>query len=543
MNPLAQSGGSRRSNASFMRSVLITLMPYLVSLGMVIIATGIAYLASNVVASASLSAIYLTAVLFSALRYGRWPSLLTSLLSVTAWDYLFIPPIYHFEVANAEDLLALVLFSIVAVIVSDLVGRILQQTETIGAQANTTAALLTFYHNITDVGSESELNSTVVHQIGSMLGCEVLLLLARGEGLEVERCHPSGGRLRPDEVEAAEIAWIGKRATGLGTHIMPKMPHLFLPLYTQRSTLGVLAVSQPGGSDFSRDERGLLTGLADQTSAAIERLRLANEVHRVQAQTETERLRNALLTSVSHDLRTPLSTILGAHSILKDLGDDCDPKTRLELISTAQEEAERLDRFVGNLLDMTRLEAGGVNVKLEPIDLAEVVDATLERMRALTVTHTIDVALAPDLPMIMADFLLLEQALFNLVDNALKYTPVRSTIRIAGSVDGDFVLIAVVDEGLGIPPYALESVFDKFARLKAGDGVKAGTGLGLPICRGFVEAMGGSISAANRPDRPGAVFAIRLAQAVLTLEFAAGRHKIVSGSPDRICGLLSPEAP
>jgi two-component system sensor histidine kinase KdpD len=240
---------------------------------------------------------------------------------------------------------------------------------------------------------------------------------------------------------------------------------------------------------------------------------LAEDVDQVRLQAETERLRNALLTSVSHDLRTPLATIIGALSGLKSFGETYDAQTRAELIGSAQDEAERLNRFVGNLLDMTRLESGGVTVNLEPIDPGDAIGVALERARPLLARHTTEVELAADMPMVMADFVLLEQVIFNLIDNAAKYTPLDTTVRIVGRIDGDWSVIEVIDEGEGIPPASLEAIFNKFTRLQAGDTTRAGTGLGLPICRGFITAMGGTIVAGNRQDRSGAIFTVRLAKA------------------------------
>jgi two-component system sensor histidine kinase KdpD len=257
----------------------------------------------------------------------------------------------------------------------------------------------------------------------------------------------------------------------------------------------------------------LLDALLDQAAVAIERVSLAQDVDQVRLQAETERLRNALLTSVSHDLRTPLATIIGSLTSLKSFGESYDARTRLELVSSAQDEAERLNRFVGNLLDMTRLESGGVSVKLEPIDPGDAIGVALNRARPMLVHHRTKVDLAQDMPMVKADFVLLEQIMFNLVDNAAKYTPPGTTICISGHVDGDVVEIAIIDEGQGIPPDSLEAIFNKFTRLQAGDRKGAGTGLGLPICRGFAEAMGGTIVASNRQDRSGAIFTMRLGKA------------------------------
>jgi two-component system sensor histidine kinase KdpD len=221
-----------------------------------------------------------------------------------------------------------------------------------------------------------------------------------------------------------------------------------------------------------------------------------------------------MLTSISHDLRTPLTTIIAAHSMLRSLGDSCDPATRWELFERAEDEAERLDRFIGNLIDMTQLESGQLKVKLGPIEIGEAVESALARASHLVAHHHVMVDLPPELPMVMADFMLIEQVLFNLIDNAVKYAPQGTAVSISAKTEGDVVAIAVADEGDGIPPDATETIFDKFARVKFEDRQRPGTGLGLAISRGFLQAMGGTITASNREDQPGALFIIRLAKSL-----------------------------
>jgi two-component system sensor histidine kinase KdpD len=225
--------------------------------------------------------------------------------------------------------------------------------------------------------------------------------------------------------------------------------------------------------------------------------------------TETERLRAALLTSISHDLRTPLASILGTVSSLRSYLDKYDAGEREELLATLQDEAERLNRFVGNLLDMTRLESGAIELKLDLVDVTEIVGVALERAGNVLAHHRIEVEIAADLPMLQLDAILFEQVLFNLFDNAAKYAPPGSRIDVRARRDGDVVAIEVIDEGPGIPLDDLERIFDKFYRAQAQDRRRAGTGLGLAICRGFVEAQGGRIEAQNRADRSGAVLTIR----------------------------------
>jgi two-component system sensor histidine kinase KdpD len=242
----------------------------------------------------------------------------------------------------------------------------------------------------------------------------------------------------------------------------------------------------------------------------VERVNLVRDVDEARLQAETDRLRSALLTSISHDLRTPLASILGCATSLMSRQTQLDDVARDSMLRTIQEEAERLNRFIGNLLDMTRLESGPLTLKGGLADLSDVVGAVLRRARDILSFYRVEVDLQPDLPMLNIDMVLFEQVLFNLLDNAAKYARAGSVISIRAWRAGDQVRVQIVDEGEGIPPEDLERVFDKFYRARGADRRRAGTGLGLAICRGFVEAMGGTIMAANRTDRTGAVFTIAL---------------------------------
>jgi two-component system sensor histidine kinase KdpD len=250
--------------------------------------------------------------------------------------------------------------------------------------------------------------------------------------------------------------------------------------------------------------------LRDQGALAIERVRLVEEMDRVERTAETERLRSALLTSISHDLKTPLAAVLGAASTLRDLGGKLRDAEKAELLTTIIDESERLNRFIANLLDMTKLESGAIIPNVAMHDLGEIVGSALRRASRILAHHQVALELAPDLPMLELDAVLFEQVLFNLLDNAAKYAPPETTVRIQTWRSGGSVTLQILDEGSGIPAADLDHVFDKFYRAQKTDQVRAGTGLGLAISRGFVEAMHGTIIAANRTDRPGAAFTISL---------------------------------
>ncbi len=484
---------------------------FLFSTGMVAVAAAISFLIQQVVALPNLSLVFLTAVLFSALRYGLWPSIYASLLSVAVYNFFFLPPLYTFTIADPANVLSLVFFLVVALIVSNLTAQKQRQAERVASRAKLTADLYGFSRKIAGIGSLEDLIWVVTHQIAAMLKCDVVLLLPEADGLHVRAGYPPEDRLDAADMAAAEWSRAHNRPAGRGADTLPGGRRLFLPLRTQAGPVGVVGIQRelpPVG-----DERRLLDALSDQAAVAIERARLADDVDRVRLQAETERLRNALLTSISHDLRTPLASIIGGLSSLKSYGETYDARTRFDLVSTAHDEAERLNRFVGNLLDMTRLEAGAIRPRLEAIDAGEVVGVALGRARPLLQRHAVEVDLPEDLPMVMADFVLLEQVFFNLLDNAAKYTPVDTAIRIVGCGAGGTVTLEIIDEGAGIPARSADAIFEKFTRLEAGDRTRAGTGLGLAICRGFAESMGGTVTVGNRQDRSGAVFTIMLTAA------------------------------
>jgi two-component system, OmpR family, sensor histidine kinase KdpD len=339
----------------------------------------------------------------------------------------------------------------------------------------------------------------------------VVLLLPEGGSIVVKAGYPPEDILDDADVAAAKWAWQNDRVAGRGSDTLPGAKRLFLPMRTGRGAIGVMGIdSDKTGPLLTPDQRRLLDALIDQAALAIERVYLVEDVDRAKRTIETDRLRSALLTSISHDLKTPLAAVLGAASTLRDLSTGLSDAEQADLLATVIDESERLNRFIANLLDMTKLESGAVVPNTALHDLGEIVGSALRRASKILALHRVELDLAAGLPMLEMDAVLFEQALFNLLDNAAKYSPDGSTIRLRSWRDQDAVCLQVLDEGDGIPPGDLEHIFDKFYRAEKGDRVRAGTGLGLAISRGFVEALHGKITAANRPDRPGAVFAITL---------------------------------
>jgi two-component system, OmpR family, sensor histidine kinase KdpD len=280
---------------------------------------------------------------------------------------------------------------------------------------------------------------------------------------------------------------------------------------TGRGVVGVVGIdSAKEGPLLTPEQQRLFDALIDQAALAVDRVRLAADADRTKLALEADRLRSALLTSISHDLRTPLAAIIGAAGTLRDFGNVLSEVAKRDLVATVQEEADRLNRFIANLLDMTRIESGAIEPQGALHDVGEIVGSALQRASKVLAQHRLEVEIDGTLPMLKLDAVLFEQVLFNILDNAAKYAPANSTIRLAAWQSEGKVALQILDEGDGIPPEDVERIFDKFYRVRKGDRVRAGTGLGLPICRGFIEAMGGTVEAANRSDRSGAVITIKL---------------------------------
>ncbi len=477
----------------------------------VLAAIGVGLLLRQTMAVSDISLVFLTAVLATAIAYGLWPSLLACLMSVLAYNFFFLPPLYTFTIADPANVVALFFFAVVAVAVSNLTSRVRAQAIVARRRAATTEELYLFSRKLAGVASLDDLLWASAYQMASMLKVRVVLLLPQGETIAVRAGYPPEDRLDDADLAAATWCWRNGRPAGRGADTLTGARRLFLPMRTGRSTVAVVGLDadQPGPL-LTPDQRRLLDALSDQAALAIERIVLSEDITRARFEAETERLRSALLTSISHDLRTPLASIVGSASSLRDYRKGLDDAALDELIGTIQEEAERLNRFIANLLDMTRLESGVITPRTELVDVGDIVGAALERAKRVLDSHRVEIALAKPLPLLRLDPVLFEQVLFNLLDNAAKYAPPGSVIRVVGRREGDAVMLKVEDEGAGIPPADFDRIFEKFYRIQAADRQRAGTGLGLAICRGFLEAMGGRIVGANRSDRSGAVFTITL---------------------------------
>jgi two-component system, OmpR family, sensor histidine kinase KdpD len=485
--------------------------PYAIASLLVVLAIPVAIGLHDLLGITNVALVFLTAILIGAVLHGLGPSVLACLLATLAYNFFFLPPLYTFTIADPENVVALFFFTVVAVVASNLAARVRGQALSARLRARQTDDLYQFSRKLSVAVTLDDLLWATAHQIAMMLKVRVVLLLPENGSIAVRAGFPPEDMLDEADLAAAKWSWEKNRIAGRGSDTLPGGKWLFQPLRTGRGPLGVVGIIRDDpGPLLTPDQQRLLDALADQAALAIERVNLARDLHQARLEVETDRLRAALLTSISHDLRTPLASILGSATSLRSQDAMLDTPTKEALLGTIIEESDRLNRFIGNLLDMTRLESGALKPRAGLNELSEVIGSALQRASKILAGHRIKVLLPPDLPMLALDMVLFEQVLFNLLDNAAKHAPAGTEITIEASRDGETVTLRILDEGEGIPPGDVDRIFDKFYRAGGADRRRAGTGLGLAICRGFVEAMDGTITAMNRPDRRGAMFVITL---------------------------------
>ncbi len=470
---------------------------------------GLSALVHPLFAPTNLAMIFLLVVVIAAVALGRGPSLLAAVLSVLVFDFFFVPPQLTLAVSDTEYLLTFIALLAVGLIISNLTAQVREQAEAAQRREIRTIELYALSRDLAAAANLDEIVQHILVHAGQTFGREVAVLMPDAARRTVALYAASPG-LTLDENELAVAAWVFQHGqpAGRGTDTLPAATARYLPLKTARGVVGVLGVTPTDpASRLSPDQRHLLEVFASQSALAIERAQLAEQAQRAKMLQTTERLQTALLNSISHDLRTPLVSITGALSSLQEEEIALDTEARRSLVENAREEAERLNRLVGNLLDMTRIEAGALKLTRELCDVQDVIGAALESLGERLRSRPLTVESPPDL-LAPLDFVLIVQVLVNLLDNALKYSPPGTPIEVLARVEGGDVIIQVTDRGIGIPPDDLERVFDKFFRVQR-PGQVGGTGLGLSICKGIVEAHAGRIWVQNRAGG-GTVVAVAL---------------------------------
>jgi two-component system sensor histidine kinase KdpD len=451
--------------------------------------------------------VFLLGVVIVSTRFGYGPSLLAAVLSVASFEFFFIPPLFSFSVSDLRHSLTFAVMFMVAVVVSHLTQRIRDQAKAARLRERNTASLYALSREIGLADSREALLDSAARHVRDVFESHVAVFLPVDGGddddddavLEALLADEAFLRApRASEVGASE-AWRRRSNAGAGTKVLPSTAALFVPLNGARGRVGVLGLL-PRASGRVRDaeELTLLAAFAGIIGSALERAALVDEARRATLRAETEQLRNALLSSVSHDLRTPLAVVTGATSTL--LGDHApiDESKRRTLIVTAHEEALRLNRLVRNLLDMTRLEGGALKVKKELQPIEDVIGAALYRLDDRLHGRPVGTSIPTDLPLVPLDSVLIEQVLINLIENATKYTPAETPIDIAARARDGEIEIEIADRGPGVDKENAERVFDKFYRVREGEG--GGVGLGLTICRGIVSAHVGRIWVEQRAE-------------------------------------------
>ena len=482
---------------------------YGLALGAVALCTALAWIMFPHVGLSNLIMVYLLGVVGVATRAGRGPTALASVLSVLVFDFFFVPPYLSFAVSDSEHLITFAVMLFVALVISGLTVRIRAQADAARGRERRIAALYAMSRELATTRGVDGLLETALRHIGEVFPGQLAVLLPdESDRVAARRTDPAEFAMDASELGVAQWVYSHGELAGLGTATLPGARALYLPLIGSRGAVGVLGVSPAEPRSVERPEQlHQLETFGNQMALAIERAQLGEEAQRAEVRAEAERLRNSLLSSVSHDLRTPLATITGASSSLMESGAELDETTRKELLGSIHQEAERLARLVNNLLEMTRLESGAAPVRKEWQLLEGVVGAALKRLETRLREHPVHVDLPPDLPLIPIDAVLIEQVFINILDNAAKYTPPGSPIAIRAAADGQAVTVEIADRGPGLAAGDEERVFDKFYRGAAAGG--PGVGLGLAICRAMVAAHGGRIWAERAPAS-GAIFRFTL---------------------------------
>jgi two-component system sensor histidine kinase KdpD len=455
--------------------------------------------------------IYLLGVVITASWTSKWPALFAAFLSVAAFDFFFVPPRFTFAVSNTRYFVTFFVMFFVAFMTSRLTLRARQQAADSRLKEQKTAALYDLSRNLASERDQERLKAIAAQHIGSVFGSQVTVLLPDSQG-RIEFPPAGAGDFRRDDREREAAQWALDQHLPSGANIPtgPDADASYFPLAASRGTVGVVGIRpQSVKGWFDPVQIRYLEAFTNQTAIAIERALLVEEAHHASMQAETERLRNTLLSSISHDLKTPLTAITGAVSTLLQNDLAIDQQNRLELLQTIQEEADRLNRIIKNILDMTRLESGAIKVNKEWQSLEEIVGVALNRLGDRLNDHPLLLKLPGNLPLIPFDGLLLEQVFINLFENAMKYTPTGSPLELTASEDLYTVTVELADRGPGIPAGEEERIFEKFVRGRAAG---AGVGLGLAICRAVITAHGGAMWAENRPGG-GAVFKFTLSAA------------------------------
>lgn len=456
------------------RNVLARLLNYILAVGLILVVALVFQGARDILDTTLIALLFVLPVGLSTAFWGLGPGIASGLAAFLAFNYLFIRPYRTFAVHRPLDLVVLLVFLVVVMVVSQLVGRAQAGTEAARLREREATKLYELSAALTSYRQPAAVARVVATQLQAMFSCEFV---------EVELAGPPPLREQVPPDQGLPI----------------RAPELTVSIQAVKGELGALRLwrlSPP----VSVSEKRLARTASSQVAVALERIAIAQAEARTRLLEESDRLKSSLLSSVSHELRTPLATIKAAASSLRTGEVGWSSGARDELLAAIDNEADYLNILVGNLLDMTRIESGALKPQRQWNVLLEIVQSTLTRMRHLTASHRLEIGIPDELPLVPVDYLQMEQVFTNLISNSTKYAPAGSLIRVtAGVQDAGDLLVQVSNQGPHVPPEDLDRIFDKFYRITAADRV-TGTGLGLSICKGIIEAHGGRIWAVNLPD-------------------------------------------
>ncbi|MDP2903588.1 MAG: sensor histidine kinase KdpD [Methylovulum sp.] len=483
---------------------------YIWAVVVIVASTALAYLMFGRFELANLVMVFLLGVVFIATRFGRGPSIFASFLGVMIFDLLFVPPYFSFSVADSQYLVTLLAMLTVAMLISNLMANVRSQAKVAGHRERRATVLYAMSRDLTASKSEDEIVRNAVHHLYTEFVSRNVILFPDANGRMVYPIAPA----MPESLHTADLSvaqWVmdHNEIAGQGTHTLPGAEAIYFPLSNKETILGVLVLLPANlRRVFLPEQQKLLETFLGQIAQAIIRVRLTEQARKAQVEMEAERLRNSLLSSISHDLRTPLATIVGSASTLVEEDNALKAEDKIELGRAIYDEAQRMSSLVNNILDMARLDAGAVELNKQWYPLDEIIGVVLTRLQKRLEGRPVKVKLPSGTPMIYVDAVMIEQVLINLLENALRYTPEQSPLEITAEVSSFAVEISVADHGHGIPDGSENRLFEKFYRVHH-EAAQSGVGLGLAICRAIIEAHGGSIQAQNRTSG-GAVFSFMI---------------------------------
>jgi two-component system, OmpR family, sensor histidine kinase KdpD len=480
--------------------------PYVLSIGLVLLTTLFGIFIKGKLEPTNLVMFYLLVVVISAVEWGKGPAIVTSIISVLCFDYFLVPPYLTFTVASIHYIFTFIGLLIVGLVISTLASRMREQTIQAQQQEAQAAALYRFSDDLSNADSFNIVLQAIRKNIGQVLKSDVAIYLSVNGRLEVSSYDPDFPTLNTGQLIAAQVYKNAQKQ--IYSVADPKPIQIsFFPLDTAQGILGVLGISfhENKGKGLAGE---FIKALVNQAAMAIQRAKLGEDSRQVEIMRQTEKLQSALLHSISHDLKTPLVSIKGALTTLMGSSVDLKAIAKEELLDTAYEESERLNRLVENLLDMTKMEAGVLRITKKPCDLRDIAGASLDQLKEKIGQRSIKIDIPRDLPEITVDFSFMMKVFNNLIDNALRYSTPDSLLTIKARENQEQITIEVIDQGFGVPEADLKRIFDKFYRAEKPQQI-TGTGLGLSICKGIIEAHGGEIIARNNKG-PGATFIIKL---------------------------------